>query len=197
MMRNWMFAAMVATTTCGCVSGEAGPKGERGPIGPTGLPGTPALVEGSRLASRWEAGDDGAARAVGWHDRDLQVDCAFARAADGITRCLPVDVSDAFNAFEIAFTDPTCTTGLVLVATRLCDPVYGAAPEYVRFKPVDECGGWHVLPVLDPVETGSAYELAADGSCEAIPTPKATLALGDEVPPSTFVHGGTGVGLTF
>lgn len=195
-MRFLMACALVGL--CGCVGGgEQGPKGEQGPRGFTGAPGAPASVEGSRLATRWEAGEDGSARIIGWRDKDLDVDCTFARAADGITRCLPVDISDRFNAFEVAFTDPACVTGPVLVATRLCDPVYGAAPEYVRFKPVDECGGWHVLPVLDPVEAGAVYKLNGDGSCEAIPTPKAVLALGDEVPPSTFVHGGSGVGLTF
>ena len=53
MMRNWMFAGLLAAATCGCVSGEAGTKGERGPVGPAGQPGTPALFEVSRLASRW------------------------------------------------------------------------------------------------------------------------------------------------
>jgi hypothetical protein len=75
--------------------------------------------------------------------------------------------------------------------------VYGAAPEYVRYRQADACDGWHVLPVLKPIETGTLFAVAEDGSCEAIPQPKAVLSLGEEVPPASFVHGGTGVGLKF
>ncbi len=182
---------------CGCTSeGAAGPKGERGPAGPRGEAGPAAAINGSRLQIRWEAGDDGSARAVGWFDHDLGVDCAFALSADGIKRCLPFEVDEAGSVFGVAYTDPACSSP-VLIATRLCQPIYGAAPSYIRYTTEDACSGFHVRPVLDPIESpGPVYGQSDAGGCDALPEPAAVLELGEEVPPDAFVRGGNGIGLT-
>lgn len=68
--------------------------------------GTPAPAthrSGTRLRARVQILDDGARRLVGWHDRELGIDCSFGRDAAGVLRCLPV------AARVPAFADPACT----------------------------------------------------------------------------------------
>ena len=71
---------------------------------------------GSRLKANRYVGSDGSSQFVGtFHDTQLNVDCTFQKASDGMTRCVPT--STGVTAYGLFFTDAGCTV-----------PVASAAP---------------------------------------------------------------------
>lgn len=142
-----------------------------------------------------------------WHDTSLDIDCAFAHAADGVTRCLPLPQVERIDAFS----DPECTIASKPVylpgwsasacasagAARPPDLRYSAIPVYPdastaasllfsHWQPrpalrsrVEELGHWPPTTLL----------YLRDGDrCEPMPTPD-LLRLRTplrEVPPATF-----------
>jgi hypothetical protein len=56
-----------------------------------GLVVKPDYVSGTRIKARVVTTPDGAKMFVGIYDNDLQTECSFSTAADGITRCLPAN----------------------------------------------------------------------------------------------------------
>lgn len=73
---------------------------------------------GSRLRARVFVGEDGSKQFLGWHDTELDIDCAFARAPNGSYRCFPTDTT--FDS-GIYFTDSSCNIEAVIAA---CEPKY-------------------------------------------------------------------------
>jgi hypothetical protein len=98
--------------------GERGPAGVQGPAGaagPTGAAGKDQAASGTRLHAKYLTASDGARVFVGWHDTQLNQDCAFATASDGQTRCLP-----GVPLLTPQQTYPTATGALLLFADAAC-----------------------------------------------------------------------------
>lgn len=170
-----------------------GMSGAKGDPGAPGHPGRDAYVTGSRLEARLEGGDDGSRAFAGWYDSKLNVDCQFDRAADGVTRCLPYS-RDTINVPVVVYTDQDCTAP-VLGFKRLCDNPAGAVPEYIRYLEKSMCGGWHVRAVGDQLDNNEAlFAWDESGQCSTAPVMFGPLfALEGEMPPDSFVQGGTGL----
>ena len=111
-------------------------------------------------------------------DSERGESCAFARAADGQTRCLP-------SGAGVLFSDAGCTQS-VAVAAPSCDT---SAPHYAIALEGSACqGGISVHALGDSVSAPAVYALGADGSCIASAAPGATFyGIGAEVAPSEFV----------
>jgi hypothetical protein len=84
------YAVVMLAVGCSGSDGEAGAPGARGTPGEQGPAGKSVAVSGERLRARWYVGADGARQFAGWYDSELDFECSFALAADGLTRCLPV-----------------------------------------------------------------------------------------------------------
>lgn len=82
-------------------------------------------TSGSRLRARYWVGDDGSRQFIGMRDTQLDEDCFFYPASDGVTRCLPWSAIAGVTRTG-AFTSSDCTTGGdVFIAT--CPAQYGAS----------------------------------------------------------------------
>ncbi len=88
-----------------------------------GSPAEPAdHVSGTRLRAIEAIAPGGAAQLLGWHDMDLDTECRFEVASDGVLRCLPV-----LGTFTGLHADANCTvplgTGTVPADDPLCSQV--------------------------------------------------------------------------
>lgn len=115
------------------VGGEGSVAGDAGAAG-----ASPAVValpfrSGSRLKARYVDGGGDARWFTGFFDTELQIECAFRRAADGEIRCLPAEsvfTSDFSGAY---FADATCGTPVLTNAVLhqelvLLDPDFCPGP---------------------------------------------------------------------
>jgi hypothetical protein len=145
---------------------------------------------GTRLKVRYNAGADGSKSALPLlHDSQLNVDCDFATAADGVLRCLP---AGAFPSY--LFVDAACSQPLAYTYKAACPPPYFVSP-----TTAPPCGTplQERVYALGPAFTGtSAYTLSGQAcvadSAAALTSFEASYALytvGAEVPPSSFVQG--------
>jgi hypothetical protein len=159
----------------------------------TGVAAIPGVVVGSRLHAWIDDGGDGAIAFVSWRDTDLDLDCEFASAADGRLRCLPLP-----RVATVLFADPDCTLPAVIetpewayvpgaldlvVQANLDTPARGGMAASWRWT-VRRVGGDVPFP------SGELYAPVTDsGGCGAQAPSMAYhyLALGDAVPPESFV----------
>lgn len=77
---------------------------------PVPMPGDGPFGGGSRLQPIVERGD-GAARLLRWYDKELGIECEFARDASGDLRCLPARAPGV----RVEYTDEGCNEGLLQV----------------------------------------------------------------------------------
>jgi hypothetical protein len=69
---------------------------------------------GTRLKIKYYLGADGSKAFKGFYDSQLNVDCYFAKAADGTVRCIPVATATTTTANYYA--DANCTQPVALVS---------------------------------------------------------------------------------
>lgn len=149
-----------------------------------------ANESGSRLKARRNIADDGAREFVGWYDSQLQVNCAFAMASDGSTRCLPEAVlGGQGTAF---YKDSACTQPVAWVRANCQAPKY--AIEWI----LNACTGGsstiamshYLVYAVGAQTTASQLYSKYSGKCSAYtgaPPADTFYALGAETPPTTFV----------
>lgn len=65
---------------------------------------------GTRIRARVGSTTDGAQMWMGWHDTDLDIDCAFRNTSDGRMRCVPT-----VTGWVPIFLDAGCTQRLVAI----------------------------------------------------------------------------------
>lgn len=91
------------------------------------VPDAMANESGTRLRARRLVGADGSKQWVGWHDNKLNVDCGYARAADGLQHCMPA----GSPGLTVYFTDASCTQPIgVSNPSPPCALKYGAVTRY-------------------------------------------------------------------
>lgn len=95
--------------------------GETDGQSPPSEPGAAAFGGGTRLAPVVETSPEGEVRLLYWYDRELSIECEFARAGDGTMRCLPRTTDGILAGFD----GQACEKAVVSVGT--C----GAAPSLV------------------------------------------------------------------
>lgn len=162
-----------------------------------GSPATPAVVapvlaappvprgtvSGQRLVARQLVAADGSSQPAGWYDTTMRGECAFERAADGWTRCLPAKTSRIEErGYHL---DPGCSDPLV-IASDGCAP----SPFASRREPADRCGGEpgvSIFEVGERTQPQTVYVQAGD-ACKAVPAPPGVdLYRTSAVPLSRFV----------
>lgn len=156
------------------------------------------IKTGTRLRSRFAAGDDGSQIAIGLYDSKLNIECQFSEAEDGKQRCLPtrtatLRVPDSFvgsySAARGFFKDSNCTDRIA--TSNLCEP----AARYVKFS--DSCGGRpRIANAIDIAPPTTIYIRRADGMCAGLTTSGYPVLLdlrfysmGTSVQPEEFVGG--------
>ena len=170
-------AAGVSVAAASCSSSSAG-----APATPTSDGGTDASAEalpdyrsGTRLRARLLTAEGGSALFKGWHDKDLDFDCAFGPAEDSMTRCLPQsrslnDFADAACANRVVAASPGCVPPKFVSALGTCST------------------GAPVFRVGAKLAAATIYTKGTDGSCTASPpTTSDIYAVGEAVPASAFV----------
>jgi hypothetical protein len=141
---------------------------------------------GERIKSRVLTTPDGAKQWSAWHDMALGVDCYFARAGDGATRCVPTGAgTHVVPGSEIYFADDACSVPLSPFPLE-CDV---DLTSYVVMNEVfDSCPYQVQVRVFDGAteHTGSIYRYI--GATCTLTTEQTYIfaALGPEIPPSTF-----------
>ena len=154
---------IVVMAAAGCGGGERGAAGERGPAGSAGVAGAkgdigPAgaagkdgqpgaagkdgqgALDGSRLKGRYRVGEDGSREFLGWHDEQLDADCAWMAASDGKERCIPG--SKGGLLFHV-YADAGCTTlaGVLENYNPGCQPAKLPAYVHEAAPNAGNCGG--------------------------------------------------------
>lgn len=154
------------------------------------------LQSGSRLKARSFTAESGAAVLADWYDTLLEVACAPRLAADGRTRCLPTNPGASAAAAGPGgsvtsvgtFSDAACSQEIRAWGSPCEIPAYLTSPQ------ADLCGvvGLQVFAVEGEATPDTIYRRSgAAGDCVPVgaPTEGLTyLAVGAEVPPSTFVE---------
>lgn len=137
--------------------------------------------DGSRLRGIWWTAADGARQHSGlWRDTELQLDCTFALASDGVMRCLP----PAPAVFVGYYRDATCSP-----ERRWFVRVAGCSDVPFGTSPSDGCPAgtarFELAAAMRPerIWTGSA------GACSEAPAPETFdfFTVVREVPPREFV----------
>lgn len=139
---------------------------------------------GTRLEPRWLEGPDGQRSFLTFHDRQLEVDCSFTRAADGELRCLP---SGYFLPEVLSeWADPACTAAVVSWVRPSCQ----------RFAFVRRRDGSNpceprerVYRLGERIAENRIHSRPGDGPCvaSAVLSGEAPFRVGEELPPATFV----------
>ena len=130
---------------------------------------------GSRVKARTYVGDDGSRTPVGMYDDQLGVECSWRKAADGVTRCLPVAPTTPL------FIDSACATP-VLVGSCFPSTQYALRVD----QGCDSVA--HVHPIVGNTGPVSVWTHDENGACVTVPIPPgAVFTLGAEVPASQFV----------
>jgi hypothetical protein len=138
---------------------------------------------GSRLKAKHYVGVDGSSAFAGWHDSQLNVDCYYETAADGVLRCLPAGGAGVGPFYS----DAGCTT-LLALSSKAC-----AAPQYAQQIDTATCPStptYHVFAVASPF-TGTVYE-GTPATCPAAPSTVLQAynlyTIGPEVSPTQFLQ---------
>jgi hypothetical protein len=145
---------------------------------------------------RYRLGEDGSKEPIpgGWWDSQLQVECSYQRASDGVDRCLPA--MRTITKFSTPYyLDAACTQ----VAFEYLAPVVGCATVFAESygaMPDEACAAtlhvYQIGPVADP--SANTYYMFG-GECKGgstVGTIAAVQPLGLEVPAASFV-GATGI----
>ncbi|WP_437821604.1 DUF7481 family protein [Sorangium sp. So ce1078] len=147
---------------------------------------------GSRLKARYRATEDGgkAYDPGWWYDSERRETCAFVVAGDGQERCLPLSSPSA--SVGVYFSDARCSVPIAAYTA-------GCPPKYVVSSTVlnGECGAVALrtrIFAVGPRFTDTLYYGSAS-SCATIAASDTYdyYAIGDEIPPTSFVAGSWGV----
>ena len=172
---------------------------------------TAAADSGSRLKATFLLGEDGTKDyqintdttlpkqygAVYW-DSQRNEECAFHLAADGVSRCLPVDRTWYSYYPNISYSDASCTQGVILfpAAKPGCPQVTTKYATSDELDPVCSAilpgaGPRHYYPVGAFVGPNApCYSKGADNMGPCVPVncgSGAYYALGAEIDPTSFV----------
>ncbi|MBS2033042.1 MAG: hypothetical protein JST54_34535, partial [Deltaproteobacteria bacterium] len=136
---------------------------------------------GSRLRANLVSGGSGATLFQGWHDSQLNADCAFQLMVDGSWRCLPTSGNAA-----IGFLDASCTQPVAVVGSNAPVPTYASAPQ--AYFPV--CGSSPtVMYALGAAQSpAQVYFPVGIGKCQSFgPYPGQSFYAVTPADDSTFV----------
>ena len=136
------------------------------------------FTSGTRLQAIWLVAADGAQQFEKWHDTQLNLDCSFAIAADGVLRCLPQSVPLA-DGNSSGYADSACTKPVA----------YSYSPCLVSYVlGMDRSVCPSRLHVYSRGASVPAMHYANwDGPCTPADYGGSFYALGPELPASTFV----------
>lgn len=160
---------------CGCHS-AAGPEQP------------PGNISGDRIVAQYIEADDGARAFVGWLDVERGERCDWRTAADGVTRCLPIEgltvgPSGGGIAQVVFFADDACSRPLAVLWDDACANLHVAIE-------VDDssCPVRAIVHSVEPEpHLGDMYGLQV-GECVAMgPAAEWQYATIGEVPTSSFV----------
>ena len=142
-------------------------------------------VGGCRLKTyRFEA--EGASVGGGWFDTQLGQRCNFGRDMQGQLRCYP---SDRAIVTAIQYSDPACTTQVVVLPRNSCAPPTFLLREYPDVCPL---GNRLFRRGMELPPAAPLYTTGADGACVPAPAPaadRAAFAVGEEIPADDLVLG--------
>ena len=178
-------SSLVYAIVAACGGGSGGHAGKDG-----GGPVHDAMADvnqsGSRLKAQYYTGSDGSKAFAGMYDTQTKQDCAYATAADGMTRCLPAGTHVV--ASTEYYSDMGCTMPILTVPKACMTP-----PPYVTtFKAA--CNGaatFHVFPSGAAFTPGTDIYFGDGTACVKV-KPKAGadwVSAGTEIAASTFVQG--------
>jgi hypothetical protein len=175
-MKQAIVLAVLAA--CGSSMSPGGDDDGDGDAGGSGGKDTPDFTSGSRIKFNVLTTPDGAKMSAGAHDTALGVDCTFALAGDGVTRCLP---NGPFYVINTYFADDDCL--IPVAGGSNCD-----TPQYIRgIASTASCpiGGSRVFAV--GAKHAQAYYKAGVQCTLLSPTPgTAYYVVGAEVPATDF-----------
>lgn len=137
------------------------------------------------MKQRIQKGADGSKAFIGWYDSQRDEECAFTKATDGKTRCLPQVPYATVGPY---YSNATCTSPLYL-ATKGC-----AAPKLVLLQEGgDQCGFPRAAAVKYTTnkipESAQIYVGGASCTATAQPNTYDFYGIGATVPPGDFVEG--------
>jgi hypothetical protein len=135
------------------------------------------MQSGSRIQLNVTSSADGARTLSGFHDAQLDADCYFTVAGDGVLRCVPSPMAYA----QLYYADSSCTQPLAV--WNGCD-----TPRFVQTT--GTCNATYNQ--VGAAFTGTPYEDFGDGSgCKAttVASSQKLYELGAAIPASTFAAG--------
>jgi len=109
---------------------------------------------GSRLRAEVYASAGGATMFYGWFDQQLNAECSFRLAEDGILRCLPLP---RWN--NVVFSDAACTVPSGVVVMSPSNIPYAFSNTFCGTHPV------YRADLTTTVVQPAAYVLSDDGTC--------------------------------
>jgi len=173
-------------------SGLAGDGGADVPAADGTRPPASEIVarSGSRLKARWSVAPDGRRVFLGWLDSQMGIACSFIRAADGVYRCFPLQLTSSLPAYE--FADAGCTEAAVQVGVTV--PTFQAAQcgpsSFVTRYDFTGCNlGVRAFRLGRELSDGRTFSRIAGACTPGFLSPGTTaFAIGPEVPPDTFVR---------
>jgi hypothetical protein len=164
------------------------PREENFPEHPVTLP---IPVGGTRLKLMVSQPVDGPEVLRNWFDDLRKEPCAFAWAADGVVRCLPVE--NLFT-YEPAFADPACKMPAVVRSLGNCP----ATPLSYVTTTRPSCPQATIIARLGDKLAASAVYRLVGGVCvprgAALQPNQEAHAIGEEIPPAMFAAGKLVVG---
>lgn len=182
-MANRLVLAVSVIVAVGGCNGSS----DRSAIGPDNSPqastppGPGDSTAGSRLKSRYYVADDGSRQWIGWHDTQLDVDCGFALASDGKTRCMPTSVGSVSGSFA----DSSCSQPLAAALGGCSVPKLAVQIDTANAS----CSGvpYRAFNVGAPFTGTTAY--VKSGGCTSVSVTGGTTLYQTtgERPPSDFV----------
>lgn len=113
----------IATSTSASSTGSTSSSTGSGPA---------TYTSGSRLKVRSLEATDGASQQIGFYDTQLEANCFFYAAEDGLQRCLPSSVG---SLSTIYFSDAACTVQANLIMTT---PTCTSPPDLYAFEVVPQ-----------------------------------------------------------
>lgn len=133
---------------------------------------------GTRLKAKTYVGADGSRTPViGMRDTQLDTDCYFSLAADGVERCLPVDAAGIGG-----YTEGTCTQAVVYGTCPLVGYTSALGSQCPRRRTVYAIGSQTTVQTL-------YFKNGANCTGVAAPTGVTFFLVGGEVAPQSFVAG--------
>ncbi len=167
-------SSQAATTSAASTAASTSGAGGNGPMGG-------GFESGSRLKTRTLIATDGAQLPEGLYDSQLQTNCGFQLASDGVLRCLPIT-----SAMQVYFTNAACSLPVALLGAGC-----SSAP-FVTLSNGIGCGGnveYDAYQVGAIVSVPAPVFIKSGQSCVGplgpYPGPFYAVTI---VPPSSFVQ---------